>query len=125
MRFANWLRRMMYGRYGSDKLNMVLVFSALGTQIVSWFLPFPYARLGLLLACYFLLGWAIFRMFSRNVRKRYRENQKFLAFFTRLKDRNHKYYKCPKCRQPVRVPKGKGKIAITCPRCKEKFIRKT
>ena len=45
--------------------------------------------------------------------------------FDRLKDRQHRYYKCPKCRQSVRVPRGKGKISITCPRCREKFIRKT
>jgi DNA-directed RNA polymerase subunit RPC12/RpoP len=43
----------------------------------------------------------------------------------RIKDREHRYYNCPRCRQPVRVPKDKGKIAISCPRCKEKFIKKT
>ena len=49
----------------------------------------------------------------------------FLMLLDRIKDRQHKYFDCPKCRQPVRVPRGKGKIAITCPKCKEKFIRKT
>lgn len=68
--------------------------------------------------------WAICRALSRNTYKRYQENRKFLQFFTRLKDRQNRYFDCPKCRQLVRVPRGKGKIAITCPRCKEKFIRK-
>ena len=65
------------------------------------------------------------RTLSRNTYRRYQENRKFLQFFTRLKDRQNRYFDCPKCRQLVRVPRGKGKIAITCPRCKEKFIRKT
>jgi len=43
----------------------------------------------------------------------------------RLKDRQHRYFSCPRCRQPVRVPRGKGKISITCPKCREKFIKKT
>ena len=74
---------------------------------------------------YALMFWAIFRALSRNTYKRYQENRKFLLIFDRLKDRNNRYFDCPKCRQTVRVPRGKGKISITCPRCKEKFIRKT
>jgi ribosomal protein L37AE/L43A len=69
--------------------------------------------------------WAIFRSFSRNVYKRYQENHRFLLFFDRLKDRKHKIFQCPRCRQMVRVPRGKGKIAITCPKCRERFIKKT
>ena len=57
--------------------------------------------------------------------KRYSENRKFLLMIDRIKDRSHRYYACPKCRQTVRVPRGKGKIAITCPKCREKFIKKT
>ena len=74
---------------------------------------------------YALMIWAIFRALSRNTYKRYQENRTFLLFFDRLKDRNNRYFDCPKCRQTVRVPRGKGKISITCPRCKEKFVRKT
>ena len=48
-----------------------------------------------------------------------------MMILERIKDKEHRHYDCPKCRQPVRVPRGKGKIAITCPKCKEKFIRKT
>ena len=49
----------------------------------------------------------------------------FLMLLDRIKDREHRYFDCPKCRQPVRVPRGKGKIMITCPKCKERFQRKT
>jgi peptidoglycan/LPS O-acetylase OafA/YrhL len=68
---------------------------------------------------------AIFRSLSRNIYKRYEENRKFLVFFQKLKDKDHRYYNCPRCRQQVRVPKGKGKISITCPKCREKFIKTT
>ena len=72
-----------------------------------------------------LLILSLFRCFSRNTYKRYQENRKYLMLVQRFKDREHRYYDCPRCRQQVRVPRGKGKIAISCPRCKEKFIRKT
>ena len=56
---------------------------------------------------------------------RYQENRRFLLLIDRIKDRNNRYFNCPKCRQTVRVPRGKGKISITCPKCREKFIKKT
>jgi ribosomal protein L37AE/L43A len=71
------------------------------------------------------MGIAIFRTLSRNTYKRYQENRKFLALQQRIKDRDHRYFSCPRCKQTVRVPRGKGKIAISCPKCKEKFIKKT
>ena len=77
------------------------------------------------LLSYVLMIWAICRSLSRNTYKRYQENRKFMQFFDRLKDRQHRYFDCPKCRQMGRVPRGKGKISITCPRCKEKFVKKT
>ena len=72
-----------------------------------------------------LLILSLLRCFSRNTYKRYNENRKFLLLIDRIKDRDHRYYACPKCRQTVRVPRGKGKISITCPKCREKFIKKT
>ena len=79
----------------------------------------------LTLGSYATLIIALVRCFSRNTYKRYQENRRFLLLMDRIKDRNNRYYSCPKCRQTVRVPKGKGKIAITCPKCREKFIKKT
>jgi len=79
----------------------------------------------LTLLSYGCMFWAIFRSFSRKTYLRYQENRKFLMLLDQIKDREHRYYDCPRCRQPVRVPRGKGKIAITCPKCREKFVKKT
>lgn len=119
------LRRFMTGRYGTDKLNMAILMVALVVCLISGFVRVAAVNLLLTAVSYALMIWAICRSFSRNTYKRYQENRKFLQFFDRLRDRDHRYYDCPRCRQNVRVPRGKGKIAITCPRCKEKFIRKT
>ncbi len=119
------LRQFMTGRYGADRLNMVILVCGLVASILSSiFLGKLFGTL-CWFASYGLMGWAIFRALSRNTYKRYQENRKFLLFLDRLKDRNYRYFDCPKCRQTVRVPRGKGKISITCPKCREKFIRKT
>ena len=119
------LRRFMTGRYGVDKLNMALLWIGAGACILSLFLPIPMVKLGLTFLSYAMMFLAIFRMLSRNTYKRYRENRKYLMLLQRLKDRDHRYFDCPRCHQPVRVPRGKGKISISCPKCKEKFIKKT
>ena len=124
-RLRQKMHRFMEGRYGTDKLNMAILVLALGISVLGLVLCFPPVNLILHLAAYALLGIALFRSLSRNVYRRYRENLRYLLLVDRFKDKEHKYFVCPKCRQPVRVPKGKGKIAITCPKCKEKFIRKT
>ena len=119
------LRSFMAGRYGTDRLNMVILCAGLFCSLLSvWVKAVPLNIIFWALS-YGLMIWAICRALSRNTYRRYQENRKFLQFFTRLKDRQNRYFDCPKCRQLVRVPRGKGKIAITCPRGKEKFIRKT
>ena len=120
-RMNMWLARFMYGRYGSDKLNMVLLVTGLVISLLSSFS-------GVFLLGY--LSWipfffVLFRMFSRNIPARRRENQRFVNFLNRLKDRDNRYFNCPQCHQMVRVPKGKGKINIRCPKCGNKFIKKT
>lgn len=124
-KLAMGTRRFMQGRYGTDRLNMAILGAGLVVCIVSMFLRMPLVNLILTCVSYALMIWAIFRTLSRNTYKRYQENRKFLQVFGRLKDREHRYFDCPKCRQMVRVPRGKGKIAITCPKCREKFVRKT
>ena len=118
-------RRFMAGRYGTDQLNMAILGAGLVASILSAVVSAPPFNLIFWALSYALMSWAIFRSLSRNTYKRYQENRKFLQFFDRLKDRDHRYYDCPKCRQVVRVPRGKGKIAITCPKCKERFVKKT
>lgn len=119
------LRRFMEGRYGNDKLNSAILGCALVMVILALFIRNPLANLILHGFSYALMFWSIFRTLSRNTYKRYQENRTFLKFFDRIRDRNHRYFDCPKCRQTVRVPRGKGKIAITCPRCRDKFVRKS
>ena len=119
------LRRFMEGRYGTDKLSMFLLRTALVLMLIDIFLPTGFIKLICWSGSYLLMIWAVIRTLSRNTYKRYEENRKFLQFFEALKDREHRYFDCPKCRQRVRVPRGKGKISISCPRCKEKFIRKS
>ena len=124
-RMAAGLRRFMTGRYGTDKLNTAILVAGVVLCLLCLFVRVPLISLLLTTASYGLMIWAIFRSFSRNTYKRYQENRRYLLFIDRLKDREHRYFDCPRCRQPVRVPKGKGKISITCPKCKEKFIKKT
>ena len=117
--------RFMMGRYGTDKLNTWILGAGVILCLVSVFIPYYPVNLVLTTCSYVLMILAIFRTFSRNTYKRYRENRRFLMILDRIKDREHRYFDCPKCRQPVRVPRGKGKIMITCPKCREKFQRKT
>lgn len=124
-RFSAGIRRFMMGRYGTDKLNMTILLVGLAASLLSVFVRLPLVNLLLVLFSYSLMGWALFRMLSRNTYKRYQENRKYLMLIQRFKDREHRYFDCPRCRQQVRVPRKKGKISITCPKCREKFIRKT
>ena len=118
------VQRFMMGRYGTDKLDSLLLWIAVALTLLSIFLPTGWHLISVSLS-YALMGIVIFRCLSRNTYKRHRENRRYLNLLERLKDREHKYFTCPRCKQSVRVPKGKGKIAITCPKCREKFIQKT
>ena len=133
---SGWLRQLpgklraglghfMAGRYGTDRLNIVILTAGLVASLLSVIISLQPFNLIFWALSYGLMIWAIVRSLSRNTYKRYQENRKFLQFYDRLKDRQHRYFSCPKCRQTVRVPRGKGKIAITCPRCHEKFVKKT
>lgn len=121
------LRRFMYGRYGTDKLNQTLIIAALVLLLAGWlggrFLAGWLNVLSFL--AYVPLIWSIVRMYSRNIEKRRRQNAAYLRFLSALKDREHRYYRCPRCRQTVRVPRGRGRINIRCPKCGEQFIKKT
>lgn len=131
----------MYGRYGVDQLGFALViFGCVLTFVLSLFRLFSY-RQPLLLLAFRLVGlipylFFLLRVISKNVEKRRAENEKFLRawypakdFFTakisHLRDKEHRYYKCPGCSKTLRVPKGKGKIEISCPHCGRKFKKRT
>lgn len=126
-------RKFMIGRYGVDSLSKFM----LGTAVVLLVFAMGFRHNFLnTLACLLVL-LCYFRMFSRNYQKRAEENQKFLelkgkaaTFLKREKEyfeqrKTHHIYKCPSCKQKIRVPKGKGKICITCPKCHTEFIKKS
>lgn len=124
-RMSAGMQRFFLGRYGHDKLNLAililgLVFCILGMFTRNWLLNTVCS-----LISYGTLILTMYRCLSRKTYKRYQENRRFLLLLDTLKDRSNRYYSCPKCHQTVRVPKGKGKIAITCPKCREKFIKRT
>ena len=123
----------MFGRYGVDSLNNAMLVLCLVLMILSRVLRAGWLDLlsiAVLVVCYL-------RVFSRNINARYQENQKFLAavqpvrkWFGGMKQRfrdrkTHRYFTCPSCGMTLRVPKGKGKINISCPKCRTQFIKKT
>lgn len=123
----------MYGRYGVDQLNLAILVTAVVLSILNSIFSaiFHDSRTMHIIAgivsllVYGLLIYQTFRALSRNIQRRHRENRRFLNFRNCLRDRDHRYFHCPQCRQMVRVPKNRGKINIRCPKCGEKFIKKT
>ncbi len=123
----------MQGRYGMDDLNRCLYWSFLVLFILELIIPFHPVKAVLGWVTLAIIIWETFRMFSRNIPKRYSENLKFLDMTAGLRramrlnrrkfdDRKtYRYFKCPGCGQEVRVPKGKGRIRITCPKCHQSF----
>ena len=127
----NWLRKFMYGRYGVDALSMNIIIFGFILSIAEPYLRIPHV-VSMLIFIY-----AYYRVLSKDINKRYMENQKFLKtvkpitrtfkkFKIRMNGRkDYKYFKCKNCRQEIRVPKGKGKLRVTCPKCGEKTIKKS
>lgn len=129
--------RFMYGRNGVDELARFESFLIWIPLILSIFIRQPIINMVLFWIMVALMVHTYFRVFSKNISKRYEENQKFRNFrykFAVEKNKKKKqfqqrkiyrFYKCPMCKQKVRVPKGHGKISITCPKCREEFVRKS
>jgi ribosomal protein S27E len=121
-KLGDGIRRFMAGRNGVDTLAWTLCIVGIVLNLIG---SFSGLAIFTLLA-YIPLVLAIYRVFSRDVSRRYEENQKFQQFFARIRGRkSYCYFKCPGCKTRVRVPKGKGKIKITCPSCRETFVKKT
>lgn len=131
----NWFRKFMYGRYGVDELSIVFMVMSIILLLLLELLPKSLRIISLV--AYIPMGIYIFRTFSKNIFKRQQENYKYLSFKNslllkarkyknRMQDsKTHKYFKCPNCSQELRVPKGNGKITITCPKCKTSFKAKS
>lgn len=129
----DWVKKFMMGRYGGDQFSIFLI-------IISMVLTLLYYLTGSSLV--FLLSYipilaALYRMFSKDIQKRSLENYKFAAQIRTLNlkikkiqerikaSKTHKYFKCANCKTSLRVPKGKGKILVTCPKCKTEVRKKT
>ncbi len=132
----NWKNKMMQfmqGRYGADQMgqmlsavSMVFLIISLFSRNQAWFLL---ALIGIV--------YNYFRMFSKNISKRYAENQKYLtmtagirrkiaSWKSQLAQRKiYHIYRCPGCKQKIRVPRGRGKIEIRCPKCNTRFVKKS
>lgn len=134
------IARFMYGRYGADEFSKFLFHSTLLLFVLCIILNL--FRLNLIAhLCYWagfmLIIYSYTRMFSKNISKRYTENQKFLlkkmniikkfnsekAIVGQRKD--YHFYRCPSCHQRIRIPRGKGRIEIRCPKCSTTFIKKS
>ena len=139
-KIQNAIARFMYGRNGTDQLNMAI----LAAYLVLWLAgslaaallrsQLLYSILNLLM--FLLAVLFIWRSFSKNLTKRRAENAKFLSWWhpvkrrfsgakQRRQDKDHKYFTCKSCKTICRVPAGKGKIEITCPKCGKKIIGKS
>jgi DNA-directed RNA polymerase subunit RPC12/RpoP len=122
-----------YGAYGSDRMTRVMVVIAVILLVLSFISPLSL----LYYVAFIILFYCYFRMFSKNIPARYKENEffvkhtdKVIGFFTGIKDKftGHKayhIYKCPGCGQKIRIPRGKGKVAIRCPKCGREFVKRT
>lgn len=126
------LQRFMWGRYGIDRLNRILLACAFIFLILSM------SGVGIFYAAAtVIMVYAYFRIFSRNISRRTAENQWYLkwemkarGFFLKKKKefsqrKEYRIYKCPGCGQKIRVPRGKGKIAVSCRKCGNEFVRKS
>ena len=132
-RFKDKMARFKYGRYGMDQLSRNLSLICLVLLIVTMFVRnnviYMIALVGIV--------YTYFRVFSRNISRRSEENEKYLKFhykvvgklnkikFRITDSKTHRIFRCPSCSQKIRVPRGKGKISIKCPKCRIEFIKKT
>lgn len=139
-KMGNAIARFMYGRNGMDQLNRMLFWTYLvlwlTEMVVSVTLKNRFVTDVFAVFLPVLMLYILFRMFSKNLYKRRAENQKWVNFAWRMKsgresaaarraDKDHRYFTCKNCKTICRVPVGKGKIVITCPKCGAQINAKT
>ncbi len=142
-KFTEKMQQWMVGRNGSDDCGRWCLWASIICIVISFVLGlvgvglqglFSWLALGLIIYSYF-------RMMSKNIAKRQQENQKWVAKWSRVSvpfsharsymrdwkryHKDYKLYRCSSCGQTLRVPKGKGKVKVTCPKCKTSFVKKS
>lgn len=120
------LQSFMRGRNGVDELNRVLTYVLLAMYIISLFTNWAI----LYYISFFGFIYVMYRMLSKNLYARREENRKFVTYMetTKIKfeqRKDYKIFKCKGCGRNIRVPRGKGKIEVTCPMCGRKTIHRT
>lgn len=129
------LQKFMYGRNGTDRLSrftsiMAVVFLLLSMIIRGMREVFFVLALAALIFTYY-------RTFSKNLAARRKENNDFINFGFRVKEKfrlrrdmwsqrkEFRFFKCPSCGAMLRVPRGKGRIRIVCKKCGTAFEKRT
>lgn len=116
-------------RYGVDTLSKHSMNLTLILLVVNIFLKLELLNLFILA----LAVWTNFRMFSKKTYKRSKENRDYLKLIRSVKlrierlkyQKDYKYFRCPNCKQQLRAPRKRGKIVVTCSKCKHRFDKKT
>lgn len=136
MKFREKMAQFMYGRCGTDQFSRFLLILTLVLIVLSWFFSGVFQSLFSLLSIISLV-YCYYRILSKDLYKRQKENAWYLkkqaavsSWFRSLKDRwtqrkDYKFFRCPSCHTLLRVPKGKGKILLTCRKCGNRFERKS
>ena len=124
------IRVFFYGRNGFDDLAKHSLIASLVLCVLCGFLPQGIFRIVISIASWGLMVYSYFRILSKNIYKRVSENRKYTGEINIYKAiwqqrKTHRFYRCPKCKTWLRVPKGRGKITITCVKCSTKFDKKT
>lgn len=129
-KFAEKIRRFFYGRNGFDELAKHTLIASIVVCLIGAFIPLSLVGLILSLLSWALMIYAYYRILSKNIYKRVAENKRYVGSINMTKTRwqqrkTHRFYRCPKCKTWLRVPKGRGKITITCVKCATKFDKKS
>lgn len=129
-RMMGKLRTFFYGRNGFDDLAKLSFIAYIITFLIYGFCPSGIVKFIFWCICNALMVYTFFRILSKNIYKRVNENKRYLGAVkmtrTRWQQRKtHKFYRCPKCKTWLRVPRGRGKITLTCVKCGEKFDKRT
>lgn len=131
-KIKNGIRKFMIGRNGADELSLAMLIAGLAAAVIASL--FGSAVINLISTALYVL--CVFRMFSKNIAKRYEENRKYVQWRqnfkislsqakVRMKNmRRYKYFKCPECQSLLKLPRKVGEVTVTCGKCRHEFKKK-